>query len=141
MTSSHAMSHISKRADNIEKDIASEAEGSLQPITDSLPPHEHDKSLKQELHEIDAAEIEEEVATALTRAPSRKDVLASKARLIALVLTLTGASFLNVSHVRKKRCYRHIPAPTLPSRPHLTIAPSVCDNPLTITRHSPSKLQ
>ena len=111
MTSSHAMSHISKRADNIEKDIASEAEGSLQPITDSLPPHEHDKSLKQELHEIDAAEIEEEVATALTRAPSRKDVLASKARLIALVLTLTGASFLNVSRCQKEEMWSKASGP------------------------------
>jgi len=94
------MSHTSQKADNADKDVAGDAEGSLQPITDSLPPHEHDKSLRHEFQEIDTTEGEGDLATALTRAPSRKDVVASKARLIALVLTLTGASFLNVSQVR-----------------------------------------
>jgi hypothetical protein len=100
MTGSHEMSHTPKKADNAEQEIGRDIEGSLQPITDSLPPHEHDKSLKQELHEIDATETEGDGATDLVRAPSRKDVVASKARLIALVLTLTGASFLNVSLIR-----------------------------------------
>lgn len=116
MTSSHEMSHTFKMADNAEKEIgrdAEGAEGSLQPITDSLPPHhEHDKSLKQELQEIDATETDGDGGgAALSRAPSRKDVLASKARLIALVLTLTGASFLNVSHIGVKRCGRSHLAP------------------------------
>ena len=111
MTSSHAMSHISKKVDNPEKEIASEAEGSLQPITNSLPPHEHDKSLKQELQEINATETEGDMGTALARAPSRKDVLASKARLIALVLTLTGASFLNVSRCQKEEMWSKASGP------------------------------
>jgi len=99
------MSHTAKETGTAEKDIARDAEGSLQPIIDSLPPndHEHDKSLKYELQEINATETDGDGATGSTRAPSRKDVLASKARLIALVLTLTGASFLNVSHVRGVR--------------------------------------
>ena len=116
MTSSHAMSRISEKGDSTEKDIASEAEGSLQPIMDSLPPHELDKSLKQELQEIDATETEGDGETALARVPSRKDVLASKARLIALVLTLTGASFLNVSHVRWMRL-RYNGKPSAPMSP------------------------
>jgi len=105
------MSHVSKKADNAEKDIASQAEGSLQPITNSLPPHEHDKSLKQELQEINATETEGDGETALARAPSRKDVLASKARLIALVLTLTGASFLNVSRCQKEEMWSKASGP------------------------------
>jgi len=77
-----------------------DGEVGLEPIVNSLPPNEHNKSIKQELEEVRQANSnDEEIAdgVALSKAPSRKEFVVSKARLVALVLTLTGASFLNVS--------------------------------------------
>jgi len=105
----------------MRQNSSNEAEIGLKPIIDSLPPNHDKKSLGEELEELavadthgDQEEEEEEEATGatLSKTQSRASVLASKARLIGLVLTLTGASFLNVSHL----CIHIIILRSLPPR-------------------------
>lgn len=83
---------------------SNESEMGLQAIVNSLPPNHDKKSLHEELEEISVlrspGDQEEDGAGAtLSKTQSRVSVLASKARLIGLVLTLTGASFLNASQL------------------------------------------
>jgi hypothetical protein len=77
----------------------------LVPIVNSLAPNEHSKSIEQELQEVEAETNNDEEKVAgltLSKTLSRKEIVTSKARLVALVLTLTGASFLNVSLSKSK---------------------------------------
>lgn len=74
----------------------------LSPIIDSLPPNHDKKTVYEELEEVEVVTSHDEQdqeggGAALTKTQSRTSVLASKARVVGLVLTLTGASFLNVS--------------------------------------------
>jgi hypothetical protein len=84
---------------------ARESDIGLEPIVNSLPPNEHSKTIEQELQEVEAGNSNDEEKAAgltLSKTPSRKEIVPSKARLVALVLTLTGASFLNVSLSKSK---------------------------------------
>jgi len=85
-----------------EEQNENENEIGLSPIIDSLPPNPDKKSLREELEEVAVSathggDREDGTGAALSKTQSRVSVFASKARLIGLVLTLTGASFLNVS--------------------------------------------
>lgn len=96
-----------------DNENANENEIGLSPIIDSLPPNPDKKSLREELEEVAVSDAhgdreEEGTGAPLSKSPSRVSVFTSKARLIGLVLTLTGASFLNVSQVRSHVLFSRI---------------------------------
>lgn len=93
------MTNAAKRSDDVQE--YEEYEIGIAPTIDTVPSdEEHQKSMKEGLHEIVVDEQQDDVAgPSLARTPSRASVLQSRFRTVALVLTLTGASFLNVSTV------------------------------------------
>lgn len=85
----------------MHRETSDDDEIGLQPIVDSLPPNHGKNLFREELEEVETNTKpqggEEGTGATLTRTQSKASVLAKKAKLIGLVLTLTGASFLNVS--------------------------------------------